>query len=66
MYVIQPSHPWWKDENWSGGARVSEGFRYTSDANPQWLTAEQLQELIDAGSPAIAAAPNPQRQRARA
>jgi UDP-N-acetylglucosamine 4,6-dehydratase len=66
MYVIQPSHPWWKGENWTTGAKVSEGFRYTSDANPQWLTAGQLRELIEAGSPAIATTPNPARRRAQA
>ena len=23
MYVIQPSHPWWKGENWKNGTRVA-------------------------------------------
>jgi UDP-N-acetylglucosamine 4,6-dehydratase len=66
MYVIQPAHSWWKKENWGEGMPLSDGFRYCSDSNPQWLTAEQLQELIDAGSPAIVAAPKPQKQRALA
>jgi len=46
MYVIQPSHPWWKQENWLDGKRLPEGFRYASDSNPAWLTSEELQELI--------------------
>ena len=66
MYVIQPAHSWWKAENWKDGKVLSEGFRYSSDSNPQWLTAEDLQELIDAGSPAIASVPNAQKQRALA
>jgi UDP-N-acetylglucosamine 4,6-dehydratase len=66
MYVIQPAHSWWKPENWKEGKALSDGFRYSSDSNPQWLTATQLRELIDAGSPAIAAAPKAQKQRALA
>jgi UDP-N-acetylglucosamine 4,6-dehydratase/5-epimerase len=46
MYVIQPNHPWWRIENWAAATPVPDGFRYTSDANQQWLTGHQLQELI--------------------
>lgn len=47
MYVIQPSHPWWKTDNWSAGQRVPDGFRYASDSNSFWMTSEQLQQWID-------------------
>lgn len=47
MYVIQPSHPWWKTDNWSAGQRVPDGFRYASDSNSLWMTSEQLQQWID-------------------
>jgi UDP-N-acetylglucosamine 4,6-dehydratase len=47
MYIIQPTHPWWKRANWVHGRELPQGFRYTSDSNEQWLTQEQLQELID-------------------
>lgn len=47
MYVIQPSHPWWKTDNWSAGRRVPDGFRYASDSNSLWMTSEQLQQWID-------------------
>ena len=47
MYIIQPTHPWWKRANWVHGRELPQGFRYTSDTNEQWLTHEQLQELID-------------------
>lgn len=29
------------------GLRVTDGFRYTSDTNKEWLTIEQLRELLD-------------------
>src|SRR6201997_4487116 len=37
MYVIQPSHPWWRTQNWVNARPVPEGFRYTSDTNSHWL-----------------------------
>jgi len=46
MYVIQPAHAWWHRENWAGGRTLAEGFSYTSDNNPHWLTHRELQELI--------------------
>jgi UDP-N-acetylglucosamine 4,6-dehydratase/5-epimerase len=49
MYVIQPTHPWWKKGNWTSGQQLPQGFRYTSDNNEQWLTNEQLLELIEPG-----------------
>jgi UDP-N-acetylglucosamine 4,6-dehydratase len=46
MYVIQPTHPWWRKENWNGARALPDGFRYTSDSNSHWLSNEELQELI--------------------
>lgn len=46
MYVIQPSHPWWKSENWTHATPLPEGYRYSSDTNEQWLTRRQLEELV--------------------
>jgi UDP-N-acetylglucosamine 4,6-dehydratase len=51
MFVIQPAHTWWKRENWKAAQALPEGFRYASDSNPDWLTHEDLRELIDADSP---------------
>ena len=50
MFVIQPSHSWWRRDNWKDARPLAEGFRYTSDANPDWMTKAELQELIDASS----------------
>ena len=33
MYVIQPSHPWWKGSNWMNARALPDGFRYASDTN---------------------------------
>jgi UDP-N-acetylglucosamine 4,6-dehydratase/5-epimerase len=46
MFVIQPSHPWWRTNNWVDAIRVPEGFRYSSDTNSQWLSGSELEELI--------------------
>jgi UDP-N-acetylglucosamine 4,6-dehydratase/5-epimerase len=52
MYVIKPAHSWWPKENWNGARRLAEGFRYASDSNERWLTAQELEELIaPSGSP---------------
>jgi UDP-N-acetylglucosamine 4,6-dehydratase len=55
MYVIQPAHAWWKRDNWLNGRPLADGFRYSSDTNRQWLTGEQLQELVGPGVPLGAA-----------
>jgi UDP-N-acetylglucosamine 4,6-dehydratase len=66
MYVIQPAHPWWRKENWKQARPLPDGFRYTSDNNPQWLSAEALYELVDEGSPQVVAWPQEEKLRAPA
>ena len=64
MYVIQPSHSFWRAENWAGARRLPDGFRYTSDTNPARLQAKDLFAMIgcpggqadSASSNAVAAA----------
>ena len=51
MYVIRPAHSWWNNRNWNDARPLPDGFRYTSDSNSRWLTAGELRELIEAGSP---------------
>lgn len=46
-YVIQPEFPWWKEEYSVGGTRLSEGFKYVSNINDEWLTIEQLRQLVE-------------------
>jgi UDP-N-acetylglucosamine 4,6-dehydratase len=49
MYVVEPPHPWWTTKKWAEGKQLPEGFRYTSDANTQWLTGDELIALAGAG-----------------
>jgi UDP-N-acetylglucosamine 4,6-dehydratase/5-epimerase len=60
MYVIQPAHSWWRKENWQHARPLPEGFRYTSDTNPQWLSAEDLYALVGDVVPMVPYQPEPQ------
>ena len=57
MYVIQPSHPWWKSGNWVNAKALAEGFRYSSDSNERWLTRRELEELVAPEASAAEAIP---------
>ncbi len=47
MYVVQPTHSWWQKGNWKQARALPEGFRYSSDTNPEWLTRDGLFALIE-------------------
>lgn len=51
MFVIHPAHSWWRKENWKDATAVAEGFRYASDSNSQWLTAEDIYQLAEGSAP---------------
>ena len=46
FYMIPPQHHWWRATSWTTGARVKPGFRFTSDTNTHWLTADELRAFI--------------------
>ena len=46
VYVIQPAHPWWKIEPWPDAKPLPDGFQYTSDTNSQWLSMDELKQLV--------------------
>ncbi|HUI39790.1 MAG TPA: polysaccharide biosynthesis protein, partial [Methanothrix sp.] len=48
-YIIMPSHPWWRMENWSGFDKMTEGSSYSSDANAEWLSVEALRRFAREG-----------------
>lgn len=48
-YVIQPELAWFAKEQINGGKALPDGFAYTSDNNTEWLTIEQLEELVNEG-----------------
>ena len=47
FYVITPLHSWWRSGNWQSGQPVPTGFRFSSDANTQWLSVDDLRTLAD-------------------
>ncbi len=49
MFIIQPTHPWWKLTNWNHGKHLEDGFEFASDKNDRWLTTEELREMIGEG-----------------
>jgi UDP-N-acetylglucosamine 4,6-dehydratase len=46
MYVILPNYSWWNRKNYVEAVPVPENFVYTSDGNEEWMTVEQLRELV--------------------
>lgn len=47
MFVVQPSEALWFGHDWqSVGKSLPEGFRYASDNNNDWLSIEQIAEII--------------------
>ncbi|MCE9599013.1 MAG: UDP-N-acetylglucosamine 4,6-dehydratase (inverting) [Spirochaetia bacterium] len=49
MFVIQPAHPWWKNDAWSG-KKLAEGFEYSSNNNSQWMGVAELKKFVDSAS----------------
>lgn len=47
MFVVQPAHPWWKQENWKAGKPLAHGVGYQSNSNEAWLTGEDLTRIIE-------------------
>jgi UDP-N-acetylglucosamine 4,6-dehydratase len=45
-YVIQPEFEWWSGDRLEGGSPVPDGFRYASDTNAEWLSVEQLHQMV--------------------
>ncbi len=45
-YVIQPEFPWWSKEYAADGKLLDETFSYISNVNDQWLTVDELRDLV--------------------
>ncbi|WP_114351494.1 UDP-N-acetylglucosamine 4,6-dehydratase (inverting) [Saliterribacillus persicus] len=45
-YVIQPEFPWWNKDLAHQGKVLEDGFSYVSNVNDDWLTIEDLRELV--------------------
>jgi len=47
MYVVQPSEAFWFGHEWESiGKTLPDDFKYVSNKNGDWLTVEQIQEII--------------------
>ncbi|MEW5766972.1 MAG: UDP-N-acetylglucosamine 4,6-dehydratase (inverting) [bacterium] len=46
FFIIKPESPYVSYKGLEGGKALSEGFRYASDTNDRWLTAEELRKMI--------------------
>jgi UDP-N-acetylglucosamine 4,6-dehydratase len=47
MYVVQPAEAFWFGHEWGSiGKTLPDDFRYVSNRNDDWLTVEQIQEII--------------------
>jgi len=51
-YLIYPEFPTWRSDPYTNGLPVEEGFRYSSDSNSDWLTAEELRAVLPTLVPA--------------
>ena len=47
-YIIYPNFDWWDTSTHfkNGGKLVEFGFRYSSDNNTEWLSEEQMREML--------------------
>ncbi len=46
MYVVLPSEPFWFVHEWEKHPFLEDGFRYASNTNSQWLSAEEISKII--------------------
>jgi UDP-N-acetylglucosamine 4,6-dehydratase len=56
LYVVLPEDPWWNDQGSKlFGSPVPGEFVYASNTNDEWLTVEQLRDLLGTVAPAAVA-----------
>jgi UDP-N-acetylglucosamine 4,6-dehydratase len=47
MFVVQPAAALWFGHSWEdAGAALPDGYHYASDNNQEWLTIEEIQDMI--------------------
>lgn len=49
-FVIEPEFHWWRKGSHAGGTLLKEGFRYSSESNPEWISEAQMKGLIDSAN----------------
>jgi UDP-N-acetylglucosamine 4,6-dehydratase len=45
-YIIEPEFAYWRKTNYQDGKTLPEGFRYSSEINTHWLTADELKQIV--------------------
>lgn len=46
-FIVYPHFDWWKkDQIQAGGRKVEQGFEYSSGTNTQWLSVDEIKELL--------------------
>lgn len=46
-FIVYPHFDWWeKDQIQPGGRKVEQGFEYSSGTNNQWLSVDEIKELL--------------------
>lgn len=47
-YIVYPHFDWWNSEGFfsEGGQSIEDGFEYNSETNEEWLSVEELRELL--------------------
>ena len=47
MFVVQPAEAFWFGHEWEKEGRLLvDGFRYASNTNSQWLSIDQIREIV--------------------
>ena len=48
MYVVQPAEAFWFGRDWEkAGKPIADEFRYASNTNTDWLSVDQIREIVD-------------------
>jgi UDP-N-acetylglucosamine 4,6-dehydratase/5-epimerase len=50
-YAIVPEFPLWRSDPYTHGDSLPDGFRYASNTNEQWLSAEDLRAMLPTFQP---------------
>ncbi len=46
-FIIEPEYPFWGKGNFGDGKPLPDGFRYTSEDNDQWLSIDDIRNMIE-------------------
>jgi len=47
-YIVEPEFAFWTKTHYQDGKHLPEGFRYSSEINTEWLSKQDLKNIVDA------------------